>query len=256
METYKDLLRRITEQGEKHGEFIREERTLMLFGEQLRYNLSERFPVTVLSMDDIRGLLAETLWFVKDLKNPEYLHKYGVYSKDRLFEDRSDLTDLTANLWRRWPGGDGRSVDQIKNLVSQIKYNPNSRRMLISLWEPSIVNYMDAPPCSVMAHFMVYNGALHCKYYQRGANILKRVPESLCMYGALTCLLAKHCSLIPGELIWSVGDVHLYFKDIEKAKEILAQEERSIFRLNLKTKANHLSDYEVEDFELLEYPIS
>lgn len=252
MKQYLNLMRDILENGTR-----KEDRTgtgtLSVFGRQLHFDLLEGFPLVTTKKLHIRSIIVELLWFLRGDTNVKYLHDHGVTIWDEWADENGDLGPVYGHQWRSWPTPDGKSIDQISKLIEQIKRNPNSRRHIVSAWNPAEVDKMALPPCHALFQFYVAEGKLSCQLYQRSADYFLGVPFNIASYALLTHMVAQQCDLLPGEFVWTGGDVHLYTNHIEQAQLQLSREPKPLPQLNIKRKATSLFEYNFEDFEILNY---
>lgn len=254
METaYLELLRTALERGEE-----RKDRTGVgtksLFGAQVRYDLREGFPVLTTKKLHLRSIIHELLWFLKGDTNIRYLKENQVRIWDEWADENGDLGPVYGKQWRRWEAGNGRIVDQISKLIESLKNNPQSRRHLVSAWNPGEVDQMALPPCHCLFQFYVHNdGSLSCQLYQRSADLFLGVPFNVASYSLLTLMLAQVCGLKPGSFVHTMGDAHLYLNHVEQAKLQLSREPKTFPQMKLNPEVKSLFDFRFEDFELVGY---
>ncbi len=252
MKQYHDLLKHILENGTK-----KEDRTgtgtISTFGYQMRFDLSEGFPVVTTKKVHLRSIIHELLWFLKGDTNIQYLKDNGVSIWDEWADENGDLGPVYGYQWRSWPSPNGESIDQISNLIQQIKNNPDSRRLIVSAWNPALVDDMALPPCHSLFQFYVANGKLSCQLYQRSADTFLGVPFNIASYALLTLMIAQVCDLEPGEFIHSFGDVHIYSNHLEQVNLQLSRECRSLPTMKLNPEIKDIFDFKYEDFELVNY---
>jgi thymidylate synthase len=252
MKQYLNLMRDILENGTR-----KEDRTgtgtLSVFGRQLHFDLSKGFPLVTTKKLHIRSIIVELLWFLRGDTNVKYLHDHGVTIWDEWADENGDLGPVYGHQWRSWPTPDGKSIDQISQLLAQIRKNPNSRRHIVSAWNPAEVDKMALPPCHALFQFYVADGKLSCQLYQRSADYFLGVPFNIASYALLTHIVAQQCDLLPGEFVWTGGDVHLYTNHIEQAQLQLSRQPYSLPQLRIKQKASSLFEYNFEDFEIMNY---
>lgn len=227
--------------------------TFSLFGRQLRFDLSQGFPMVTTKKLHLRSIIIELLWFLNGDTNIKYLNDHGVSIWDEWADENGDLGPVYGQQWRSWPGQDGQTIDQITNVINQIKKNPDSRRHIVSAWNPAEVDKMALPPCHALFQFYVADGKLSCQLYQRSADYFLGVPFNIASYALLTCMVAQQCDLIPGEFVWTGGDVHLYSNHIEQSKLQLTREPYPLPKLIIKRKPVSIFDYQFEDFEIVNY---
>ncbi|MFB0844531.1 thymidylate synthase [Paenibacillus oleatilyticus] len=252
MQKYLDLLQDIMTNGVR-----KEDRTgtgtISVFGRQLRFDLSEGFPLLTTKKLHIRSILHELLWFLSGDTNIRYLQENGVTIWDEWADENGNLGPVYGSQWRSWPAPDGRSIDQIAKLVEQIKRNPDSRRHLVSAWNPAEVDNMALPPCHYAFQFYVADGKLSCLFNMRSVDTFLGLPFNIASYAFLTHMVAQQCDLQPGELIWTGGDVHIYANHVEQVKLQLTREPYPLSQLVIKRKPDSLFDYRFEDFEIVGY---
>lgn len=227
--------------------------TLSVFGRQLRFDLSKGFPLLTTKKLHTRSIFIELLWFLKGDTNIKYLHNHGVTIWDEWADEKGDLGPVYGHQWRSWPTPNGQTIDQITNVLNQIKQKPDSRRHIVTAWNPAEVDKMALPPCHAMFQFYVADGKLSCQLYQRSADYFLGVPFNIASYALLTHMFAQQCDLLPGEFVWTGGDTHLYTNHIEQAKLQLSREPFDIPQLNIRQKPVSIFDYQFEDFEIVNY---
>lgn len=252
MRQYLDLLSNILEQGASKTDRTGTG-TLSVFGRQLRFDLAEGFPLVTTKKLHLRSIIYELLWFLKGDTNIKYLKDNGVSIWDEWADENGDLGPVYGSQWRSWPAPDGRSIDQITQVLNQIKTKPDSRRHIVSAWNPAEVDKMALPPCHALFQFYVADGKLSCQLYQRSADYFLGVPFNIASYALLTYMVAQQCDLNPGEFVWTGGDVHLYTNHLEQARLQLTREPFALPQLLIKRKPASLFDYEFEDFEIINY---
>ncbi len=227
--------------------------TLSVFGYQMRFNLSEGFPVVTTKKLHLRSIIHELLWFIRGETNIEYLKQNGVSIWNEWADDEGELGPIYGKQWRRWEGADGRVIDQLSNVIEQIKTNPDSRRLIVSAWNVGELEQMALAPCHLLFQFYVARGRLSCQLYQRSADSFLGVPYNITSYSLLTAMIAEQCGLDAGEFIWTGGDCHIYSNHVEQVKLQLSREPYPPPRLVIKRKPDSIFDYKFEDFELLDY---
>lgn len=227
--------------------------TVSVFGRQLRFDLSEGFPLVTTKKLHLRSIIYELLWFLRGDTNIKYLKDYGVSIWDEWADENGELGPVYGHQWRSWPAPDGRSIDQISQVLTQIKQKPDSRRHIVSAWNPAEVDKMALPPCHAMFQFYVADGKLSCQLYQRSADYFLGVPFNIASYALLTYMVAQQCDLMPGDFVWTGGDVHLYTNHLEQASLQLTREPFPLPQLKIKRKPASLFEYEFEDFEIVNY---
>lgn len=252
MKQYHDLLQHILDHGVK-----KEDRTgtgtISVFGYQMRFDLSEGFPVVTTKKVHLRSIIHELLWFLQGDTNIKYLKDNGVSIWDEWADEKGELGPVYGHQWRSWPGKDGQTIDQISKLIDQIKNNPDSRRLIVSAWNVADVDNMALPPCHSMFQFYVANGKLSCQLYQRSADTFLGVPFNIASYALLTMMIAQVCDLEPGEFVHTFGDTHLYSNHIEQAKLQLSRDVRPLPTMKINPEVKNIFDFKFEDFELLNY---
>lgn len=252
MKQYLDLMKDILETGA-----IKTDRTgtgtHSVFGRQLRFDLSQGFPLLTTKKLHTRSIFIELLWFLKGDTNIQYLHDHGVTIWDEWADEKGDLGPVYGHQWRSWPAPNGQTIDQITNVLNQIKQKPDSRRHIVSAWNPAEVDKMALPPCHAMFQFYVADGKLSCQLYQRSADYFLGVPFNIASYALLTHMFAQQCDLKPGDFVWTGGDVHLYTNHIDQAKLQLSREPFELPQLNIRRKPSSIFEYQYEDFEIVNY---
>ena len=252
MKVYLDLMQRILDEGVERGDRTGTG-TLSLFGTQMRFDLSQGFPLLTTKKVHLRSIIYELLWFLHGDTNIKYLHDHKVTIWDEWADENGDLGPVYGKQWRRWECADGRVIDQVANVVEQIKHNPNSRRLIVSAWNVADVDQMALPPCHMMFQFYVAQGKLSCMLYQRSCDFFLGVPFNIASYALLTMMMAQQCDLQPGEFVWTGGDTHLYLNHLEQAKEQLSRTPRALPQMLIKRRPDSIFDYQFEDFELVNY---
>lgn len=252
MRAYLDLLEHILENGTQKGDRTGTG-TISTFGYQMRFDLSEGFPCLTTKKLHLRSIIHELLWFLKGDTNIKYLKENGVRIWDEWADENGDLGPVYGYQWRSWPAPNGESIDQITKLIDSLKNNPNSRRHIVSAWNPAFVDDMALPPCHCLFQFYVADGKLSCQLYQRSADTFLGVPFNIASYALLTMMLAQVCDYEPGEFVWTGGDVHLYNNHIDQAKEQLTREPRPRPKMKMNPNVKDLFEFKFEDFELVDY---
>lgn len=252
MKQYHDLLSHILDHG-VHKEDRTGTGTISVFGYQMRFDLSEGFPCITTKKLHLRSIIHELLWFIKGETNIAYLKDNGVSIWDEWADANGELGPVYGSQWRSWPAPDGRQIDQITQVIDQIKNNPDSRRMIVSAWNVGLIDQMALPPCHAFFQFYVAEGKLSCQLYQRSADTFLGVPFNIASYALLTMMLAQVCGLQPGEFVHTLGDAHLYSNHIEQAKLQLTREFRPLPTMKINPEVKNLFDFTYEDFELLNY---
>jgi thymidylate synthase len=252
MKQYHDLLQHILDNGVK-----KEDRTgtgtISVFGYQMRFDLAEGFPCITTKKLHLRSIIHELLWFLKGETNIAYLKENGVSIWDEWADENGELGPVYGSQWRSWPAPDGRQIDQITQVINQIKNNPDSRRMIVSAWNVGLVDQMALPPCHAFFQFYVAEGKLSCQLYQRSADTFLGVPFNIASYALLTMMMAQVCGLQPGEFVHTLGDAHLYLNHIEQAQLQLTRDFRPLPTMHMNPAITNLFDFKYEDFELLNY---
>jgi thymidylate synthase len=252
MKQYHDLMRYVLENGVKKNDRTGTG-TISVFGYQMRFNLEEGFPLVTTKKLHLRSIIHELLWFLKGDTNIKYLKDNGVSIWDEWADENGDLGPIYGYQWRSWPTADGRHIDQISQVIEQIKNNPDSRRLIVSAWNVGEIEKMKLPPCHTFFQFYVANGKLSCQLYQRSADIFLGVPFNIASYALLTMMIAQVCDLKPGEFIHTLGDAHIYLNHIEQVKLQLSRECRKLPIMKLNPKVKNIFDFKYEDFNLEGY---
>jgi thymidylate synthase len=252
MRQYLSMLRRVREQGA-----VKNDRTgtgtLSIFGHQMRFNLEEGFPLVTTKKLHLRSIIHELLWFLSGSSNIRYLKEHGVSIWDAWANEEGDLGPIYGVQWRSWPAPDGSTIDQMRDVVSRLRQNPDSRRLIVSAWNVAEIDKMALPPCHCLFQFYVAEGRLSCQLYQRSADIFLGVPFNIASYALLTHMVAQQTGLGVGEFIWTGGDCHLYRNHLQQADEQLRRDPRALPRLALGRRPESLFDYRFEDFAILGY---
>ncbi len=252
MRNYLDLLQDVLDHGVK-----KEDRTgtgtLSVFGRQLRFDLSEGFPLVTTKRIHLKSVVHELLWFLRGDTNIRYLKENGVRIWDEWADENGDLGPVYGSQWRAWETPDGRSIDQIRQVVDAIKRNPDSRRHLVSAWNVSVIDEMKLPPCHFVFQFYVAEGKLSCMLTMRSVDTFLGLPFNIASYALLTHMIAQQCDLEVGEFIWSGGDVHIYSNHLEQVKLQLGREPLPLPKLNILRKPDSIFDYAYEDFDFVGY---
>jgi thymidylate synthase len=252
MRQYLDLMSHVLEHGD-HKTDRTGTGTLSVFGWQMRFRLQDGFPLLTTKKLHTRSIIHELLWFLQGDTNIRYLKENGVSIWDEWADENGDLGPVYGKQWRRWETADGRSVDQITRLVEGIRRNPDSRRHLVTAWNPGEVDNMALPPCHALFQFYVANGRLSCQLYQRSADIFLGVPFNIASYALLTHMIAQACDLAPGDFVWTGGDCHLYLNHLEQAREQLSREPRPLPQLRINPAVKDVFAFRFEDFTLEGY---
>ena len=252
MRQYLDLLNHVLEHGDK-----KEDRTgtgtISVFGYQMRFDLSEKFPLLTTKKVHLKSVIHELLWFLKGSTNIGYLKENGVSIWDEWADENGDLGPVYGSQWRSWQTSDGRTIDQISNLIENIKNNPDSRRLIVSAWNVGEVDKMKLPPCHCFFQFYVANDKLSCQLYQRSADIFLGVPFNIASYALLTLMIAHVTNLVPGEFVHTLGDAHIYSNHIEQVKQQLSREVKDLPIMKINPHVKDIFSFKYEDFEILNY---
>lgn len=252
MRQYLDLMQHVRDTGtQKHDRTGTG--TISVFGYQMRFNLEEGFPLVTTKKLHLRSILHELIWFLKGDTNIRYLKENGVSIWDEWADENGDLGPVYGYQWRSWPTPDGRHIDQITNVINQIKNNPDSRRLIVSAWNVAEIENMALPPCHSFFQFYVADGKLSCQLYQRSADIFLGVPFNIASYALLTLMVAQVCGLKPGEFIHTLGDAHLYNNHIEQTKLQLSREPKPLPQVKLNPEVKDIFEFKFEDFTLENY---
>ncbi len=252
MKHYLDLMRHVLEHGDRKNDRTGTG-TLSVFGWQMRFRLEDGFPLLTTKKLHTRSIIHELLWFLKGDTNIAYLKQNGVSIWDEWANEQGELGPVYGKQWRRWETADGRTIDQIGQLIEGLRRNPDSRRHMVVAWNPGEVDGMALPPCHALFQFHVSNGRLSCQLYQRSADIFLGVPFNIASYALLTHMVAQVCELTPGDFIWTGGDCHLYLNHLEQAREQLTREPRSLPVLKLNPEVKDLFAFRFEDIQLEAY---
>ena len=252
MQQYHDLMRRILSEGVKKTDRTGTG-TISVFGHQMRFNLAEGFPVVTTKKLHLRSIIIELLWFLKGESNIKWLKENGCSIWDEWADENGDLGPVYGYQWRHWPDGKGGEIDQIKNLIHQIKTKPDSRRHLVSAWNVANVDEMALPPCHTLFQFYVADGKLSCQLYQRSADVFLGVPFNIASYALFTIMVAQVCDLEPGEFVHTFGDAHLYLNHLEQTELQLSRDCRPLPTMKINPAVKDIFSFRYEDFELLNY---
>ncbi len=252
MKQYHDLMRHVLEHGVK-----KEDRTgtgtISVFGYQMRFNLAEGFPLLTTKKLHTKSIIHELLWFLKGETNIAYLKENGVRIWDEWADEKGNLGPVYGSQWRSWNGADGKTVDQITELIQQIKKNPDSRRLIVSAWNVAEIPNMKLPPCHAFFQFYVANGKLSCQLYQRSADIFLGVPFNIASYALLMMMVAQVCDLGLGEFVHTLGDAHIYSNHLEQVNLQLSRDFRKLPVMQINPTVKNIFDFKFEDFTLSEY---
>lgn len=252
MQAYLDLLQHILDTGIDKGDRTGTG-TRSVFGYQMRFDLSDGFPLLTTKKLHLRSIIHELLWFLSGDTNIGYLKDNKVRIWDEWADENGDLGPVYGHQWRSWPARDGGTIDQISQLITQIKTNPDSRRLMVTAWNPADVERMALPPCHCLFQFYVANGRLSCQLYQRSADVFLGVPFNIASYALLTMMVAQVCDLEPGDFVHSFGDTHLYSNHFEQAREQLTRAPRSLPQMRINPERKDIFSFTFEDFELTDY---
>ncbi len=252
MRTYLDLLQHVLDNGVDRGDRTGTG-TRSVFGYQMRFNLEEGFPVLTTKKLHLRSIIHELLWFLKGDTNIAYLKENGVSIWDEWADENGDLGPVYGYQWRSWPAPDGRHIDQIANLLKMLHGNPNSRRLIVSAWNPALVDEMALPPCHCLFQFYVADGKLSCQLYQRSADIFLGVPFNIASYALLTMMIAQVTGLKPGEFVHTLGDAHIYANHFDQAREQLTRTPKKLPQMWINPDVKDLFAFRFEDFKLEGY---
>ena len=252
MRQYLDLMRHVLEHGNDKSDRTGTG-TRSVFGHQMRFDLQQGFPLVTTKKCHLRSIIHELLWFLSGDTNIRYLKENGVSIWDDWADENGDLGPVYGYQWRSWPAPDGRHIDQIANVVAMIKNNPDSRRLIVSAWNPALVDEMALPPCHSLFQFYVADGKISCQLYQRSADIFLGVPFNIASYALLTMMVAQVCGLRPGEFVHTLGDAHLYSNHLEQATLQLSREPRALPTMKINPQVEDIFGFKFEDFELEGY---
>ncbi len=252
MRTYLDLLQHVLDNGTDRGDRTGTG-TRSVFGYQMRFNLEEGFPVLTTKKLHLRSIIHELIWFLKGDTNIAYLKENGVSIWDEWADENGDLGPVYGYQWRSWPAPDGRHIDQIANLLKMLHGNPNSRRLIVSAWNPALVDEMALPPCHCLFQFYVADGKLSCQLYQRSADIFLGVPFNIASYALLTMMIAQVAGLKPGEFVHTLGDAHIYANHFDQARLQLTRTPKKLPTMWINPDVKDLFAFRFEDFQLEGY---
>lgn len=252
MQNYLDLLARVRQHGTRKTDRTGTG-TLSVFGHQMRFDLSEGFPLVTTKKLHVRSIIHELLWFLTGDTNVKYLREHGVTIWDEWADENGELGPVYGKQWRSWATLDGRAVDQISDVVEQIRTNPDSRRLIVSAWNPADVPDMALAPCHCLFQFYVADGRLSCQLYQRSADIFLGVPFNIASYALLTMMMAQVTELQPGDFVHTLGDAHLYLNHLEQADQQLARSPRPLPQMRINPDVGDIFDFKYEDFEIEGY---
>lgn len=252
MKQYLDLLNRILTEGVEKSDRTGTG-TISVFGNQMRFNLTEGFPLLTTKKLHLKSIIYELLWFLNGDTNVKYLQEHGVRIWNEWADEDGGLGHIYGYQWRSWPDYNGGHIDQISEVISQIKNNPDSRRMIVSAWNVADLNNMNLPPCHVMFQFYVANGKLSCQLYQRSADTFLGVPFNIASYSLLTMMMAQVCGLQPGDFVYTTGDTHIYLNHLEQVKLQLSRTPRALPKMHINPNVKDIFSFKYEDFTLTDY---
>jgi thymidylate synthase len=252
MRQYLDLMRHVLDHGVRKSDRTGTG-TLSVFGYQMRFDLAEGFPLVTTKKIHLKSVIHELLWFLAGDTNIAYLKQHGVRIWDEWADEKGDLGPVYGAEWRTWPTPDGGSIDQIKSVVDAIERNPDSRRLIVTAWNPADVDRQALPPCHTLFQFYVVDGKLSCQMYQRSGDVFLGVPFNIASYALLTMMMAQVTGLKPGDFVHTFGDVHLYVNHLDQAREQLARTPRALPRMKLNPDVTSIFDFTYEDFVLEGY---
>lgn len=252
MRQYLELMQHVRDHGHKKSDRTGTG-TLSVFGYQMRFDLSEGFPLVTTKKCHLKSIIHELLWFLQGNTNTKYLKDNGVSIWDEWANSNGDLGPIYGHQWRSWPSADGQHIDQISQVIEQIRSTPDSRRMIVSAWNVSELNKMRLPPCHAFFQFYVADGKLSCQLYQRSADIFLGVPFNIASYALLTLMMAQVCELQPGDFVHTLGDAHLYLNHLDQVQEQLIREPRRLPTMQLNSAIKSIFDFAYTDFTLQGY---
>ena len=252
MKQYLDLMQKVLDEGQEKSDRTGTG-TLSIFGHQMKFDLSKGFPLVTTKKVHLKSIIHELIWFLQGSTNISYLKENGVSIWDEWADENGDLGPVYGAQWRSWPDGNNGTIDQIENLINGINNNPDSRRHIVSAWNPALVDEMALPPCHSLFQFYVANGELSCQLYQRSADIFLGVPFNIASYALLTHMIAQVCNLKAGKFVHTLGDAHLYVNHLEQAKLQLSREVMGLPELKLSSNVDNIFDFKFEDIEIVNY---
>ena len=252
MKQYLDLLNRILTEGHRKTDRTGTG-TMSVFGNQMRFDLADGFPLLTTKKLHLKSIIYELLWFLRGDTNIKYLKDHGVSIWDEWADENGDLGPVYGHQWRSWPAPDGKTIDQLSEVIQTIKRNPDSRRMIVSAWNVAEVSKMALPPCHTLFQFYVAEGRLSCQLYQRSADVFLGVPFNIASYALLTMMIAQVCGLQPGEFIHTTGDTHIYLNHFDQVAEQLSRTPKALPRMVLNPEVKDIFDFKYEDFRLEGY---
>ena len=252
MKQYLDLMQKVLNEGQEKSDRTGTG-TLSIFGHQMEFDLSDGFPLVTTKKVHLKSIVHELIWFLQGSTNISYLKENGVSIWDEWADEKGDLGPVYGAQWRSWPDGNNGTIDQIQNLIQGIKTNPDSRRHIVSAWNPALVDEMALPPCHSLFQFYVANEELSCQLYQRSADIFLGVPFNIASYALLTHMVANVCNLKAGKFVHTFGDAHLYLNHLDQAKLQLSRDTKILPQLKLNSEVKNIFDFKFEDIEIINY---
>ena len=252
MKQYLDLMQKVLNEGQEKSDRTGTG-TLSIFGHQMEFDLSDGFPLVTTKKVHLKSIVHELIWFLQGSTNISYLKENGVSIWDEWADEKGDLGPVYGAQWRSWPDGNNGTIDQIQNLIQGIKTNPDSRRHIVSAWNPALVDEMALPPCHSLFQFYVANEKLSCQLYQRSADIFLGVPFNIASYALLTHMVAHVCNLKAGKFVHTFGDAHLYLNHLDQAKLQLSRDTKILPQLKLNSEVKNIFDFKFEDIEISNY---
>ena len=252
MKQYLDLMQKVLNEGQEKSDRTGTG-TLSIFGHQMEFDLSDGFPLVTTKKVHLKSIVHELIWFLQGSTNISYLKENGVSIWDEWADENGDLGPVYGAQWRSWPDGNNGTIDQIQNLIQGIKTNPDSRRHIVSAWNPALVDEMALPPCHSLFQFYVANEELSCQLYQRSADIFLGVPFNIASYALLTHMVAHVCNLKAGKFVHTFGDAHLYLNHLDQAKLQLSRDTKILPQLKLNSEVKNIFDFKFEDIEITNY---
>ena len=252
MKQYLDLMQKVLNEGQEKSDRTGTG-TLSIFGHQMEFDLSDGFPLVTTKKVHLKSIVHELIWFLQVSTNISYLKENGVSIWDEWADEKGDLGPVYGAQWRSWPDGNNGTIDQIQNLIQGIKTNPDSRRHIVSAWNPALVDEMALPPCHSLFQFYVVNEELSCQLYQRSADIFLGVPFNIASYALLTHMVAHVCNLKAGKFVHTFGDAHLYLNHLDQAKLQLSRDTKILPQLKLNSEVKNIFDFKFEDIEIINY---
>ena len=252
MKQYLDLMQKVLNEGQEKSDRTGTG-TLSIFGHQMEFDLSDGFPLVTTKKVHLKSIVHELIWFLQGSTNISYLKENGVSIWDEWADEKGDLGPVYGAQWRSWPDGNNGTIDQIQNLIQGIKTNPDSRRHIVSAWNPALVDEMALPPCHSLFQFYVVNEELSCQLYQRSADIFLGVPFNIASYALLTHMVAHVCNLKAGKFVHTFGDAHLYLNHLDQAKLQLSRDTKILPQLKLNSEVKNIFDFKFEDIEIINY---